>query len=88
MGQITTRTDADDFLRGANFLSASGGGEPVAEREDLHAEAQRGRLALRHVVERVEGERGAEEEDERPEDGLAVHGADASPVSAAAAGGA
>jgi DUF917 family protein len=42
MGQITTRTDADDFLRGANFLSASGGGDPVVEREHLHADVDAG----------------------------------------------
>jgi DUF917 family protein len=42
MGQITTRTDADDFLRGANFMSASGGGEPVVEREHLHADVDAG----------------------------------------------
>jgi DUF917 family protein len=32
LGQITTATDVDDFLRGANFMSASGGGDPVVER--------------------------------------------------------
>ncbi len=42
MGQIKTRTDADDFLRGANFLSASGGGDPVVEREQLHADVDAG----------------------------------------------
>jgi DUF917 family protein len=42
MGQITTRTDADDFLRGANFMSASGGGDPVVEREHLHADVDAG----------------------------------------------
>lgn len=43
MGQITTRMDADDFLRGANFMSASGGGDPVVEREHLHADVDAGR---------------------------------------------
>jgi uncharacterized protein len=43
MGQISTRTDVDDFLRGANFMSASGGGEPVIEREHLHADVDAGR---------------------------------------------
>ncbi|HEY3206872.1 MAG TPA: DUF917 domain-containing protein [Gaiellaceae bacterium] len=36
MGQIRSETDADDFLRGANFMSASGGGDPVVEREQLY----------------------------------------------------
>jgi uncharacterized protein len=43
MGQISTETDVDDFLRGANFLSASGGGDPVVEREHLHADVSVGR---------------------------------------------
>jgi DUF917 family protein len=42
MGQITTRTDADDFLRGANFMSASGGGDPAVERAHLHADVDAG----------------------------------------------
>jgi DUF917 family protein len=41
--QITTTTDIDDFLRGANFMSASGGGDPVVEREQLHADLAAGR---------------------------------------------
>jgi uncharacterized protein len=43
MSQITTETDAEDFLRGANFMSASGGGEPVIEREHLLADVRAGR---------------------------------------------
>ena len=36
-------TDVDDFLRGANFMSASGGGDPVVEREQLLADLEHGR---------------------------------------------
>src|SRR5689334_15871293 len=43
MGQITTETDVEDFLRGANFMSASGGGDPVVEREHLLADVRAGR---------------------------------------------
>lgn len=43
MSRIDTRTDADDFLRGANFMSASGGGDPVVERGHLHADVDAGR---------------------------------------------
>lgn len=35
MGQVQTAVDVEDFLRGANFMSASGGGDPVLEREQL-----------------------------------------------------
>lgn len=42
MGQILTKTDVDDFLRGANFMSASGGGDPVVERDHLYADVERG----------------------------------------------
>src|SRR5262245_22982918 len=42
VGQITTGTDADDFLRGANFMSASGGGDPVVERGQLHEDVRDG----------------------------------------------
>ncbi len=42
MGQIRTETDADDFCRGANFMSASGGGDPVVEREQLYADIRDG----------------------------------------------
>lgn len=42
MAQISTETDADDFLRGANFMSASGGGDPVVEREQLHEDVRDG----------------------------------------------
>jgi Uncharacterized conserved protein len=40
---IATTTDIDDFLRGANFMSASGGGDPVVEREQLVADLEAGR---------------------------------------------
>jgi uncharacterized protein len=42
MGQIRSETDADDFLRGANFMSASGGGDPVVERRQLHEDVRDG----------------------------------------------
>lgn len=42
MGQVNTATDVEDFLRGANFLSASGGGDPAVEREDLLADVEDG----------------------------------------------
>jgi DUF917 family protein len=41
--QITTATAIDDFLRGANFMSASGGGDPVVERAQLVADLEAGR---------------------------------------------
>lgn len=40
--QLHSGMDVEDFLRGANFLSASGGGDPVAERELLLDDLQRG----------------------------------------------
>jgi DUF917 family protein len=43
MGQVTTPTDVDDFLRGANFLSASGGGDPIVERAQLRTDLEAGR---------------------------------------------
>jgi uncharacterized protein len=43
MSQITTEVDVEDFLRGANFMSASGGGEPAIEREHLLADVRAGR---------------------------------------------
>ncbi len=43
MSQITTEVDVEDFLRGGNFMSASGGGEPVIERERLLADVKAGR---------------------------------------------
>jgi uncharacterized protein len=43
MGQITSPTDVEDFLRGANFMSASGGGDPVVERDQLLEDLDRGR---------------------------------------------
>lgn len=42
MSQIRTTTDVDDFLRGANFMSASGGGDPVVEREQLYEDVSDG----------------------------------------------
>lgn len=42
MGQVNTAVDVEDFLRGANFLSASGGGDPAVEREDLLADVDEG----------------------------------------------
>lgn len=42
MGQIQTIQDVDDFLRGANFMSASGGGDPVVEREHLRLDLEAG----------------------------------------------
>jgi hypothetical protein len=35
MNQLTTPQDVEDFLRGANFMSASGGGDPVNEQAQL-----------------------------------------------------
>lgn len=42
MGQIETKTDVDDFLRGANFMSASGGGDPVVEQAQLYEDVDDG----------------------------------------------
>ena len=42
MVQIQTKTDVDDFLRGANFMSASGGGDPAVEREQLYEDVADG----------------------------------------------
>jgi len=42
-------------------------------REDLQAQAHRGRLVIGRVVERAEHQRRAEEDDERPEQRGAVH---------------
>ena len=42
MGHVNTATHVEDFLRGANFLSASGGGDPAVEREDLLADVEDG----------------------------------------------
>ncbi len=42
MGQVRTEVDVDDFLRGANFMSASGGGDPAVEREHLHDDVRSG----------------------------------------------
>jgi uncharacterized protein len=41
-GEIRSIVDVDDFLRGANFMSASGGGDPVVEREQLYADVRDG----------------------------------------------
>ncbi len=40
MGHVNTAADVEDFLRGANFLSASGGGDPAVERADLLADVE------------------------------------------------
>jgi DUF917 family protein len=40
--QLDSAVDVDDFLRGTNFLSASGGGEPTAERGLLLDDLDRG----------------------------------------------
>ena len=45
MSKLTTAQEVEDFLRGANFLSASGGGDPVLERERLVSDIEQG-LAL------------------------------------------
>lgn len=42
MTRLMSVTDIDDFLRGANFLSASGGGEPAVQRELLIDDLERG----------------------------------------------
>jgi uncharacterized protein len=42
MGQVNTAADVEDFLRGANFLSASGGGDPAVEREELLRDVKAG----------------------------------------------
>lgn len=42
MGRLRTQTDVEDFLRGTNFLSASGGGEPVVQRRLLLDDLGRG----------------------------------------------
>jgi DUF917 family protein len=42
MPGIRTETDLDDFLRGTNFLSASGGGEPDVQRGLLLDDMNRG----------------------------------------------
>jgi DUF917 family protein len=43
MTRITTATEVEDFLRGVNFMSASGGGDPVVERGQLLADLEAGR---------------------------------------------
>jgi len=42
MGEIRTAVDAEDFLRGANFMSASGGGDPVKERAQILSDLEDG----------------------------------------------
>lgn len=42
MSGIRTETDLEDFLRGTNFLSASGGGEPTVQRQLLKDDLARG----------------------------------------------
>jgi uncharacterized protein len=43
MGQIRTDTDVADFLRGADFMSASGGGNPAVQHEQLLEDLAEGR---------------------------------------------
>ena len=43
MGQIKTDTDVADFLRGADFMSASGGGNPAVQHEQLLEDLRQGR---------------------------------------------
>ena len=43
MGQIATTVSIEDFLRGANFMSACGGGDPSVEFEQLSADLSAGR---------------------------------------------
>ncbi len=40
--QLSTPQDVEDFLRGANFMSASGGGDPIEERERLVKDLEEG----------------------------------------------
>jgi uncharacterized protein len=40
--KLEDRTAVEDFLRGANFMSASGGGDPAVERELLRDDLDRG----------------------------------------------
>ena len=40
---VTSPVDVDDFLRGANFMSASGGGDPGVERTQLLDDLRAGR---------------------------------------------
>jgi uncharacterized protein len=42
MTELKDRTDVDDFLRGANFLSCCGGGDPAVQRELLYDDLDRG----------------------------------------------
>ena len=43
MGQIKTEVDIADFLRGADFMSASGGGDPAVQHEQLREDLSQGR---------------------------------------------
>jgi len=42
VGELQNETDIEDFLRGTNFLSASGGGDPVIQRDLLLDNLERG----------------------------------------------
>ena len=42
MTDLTTREDVDDYLRGVDFLSACGGGDPVVQRALLYDDLDRG----------------------------------------------
>jgi DUF917 family protein len=43
MTRLTSVTQVDDYLRGMNFMSASGGGDPAVERGQLLADLEAGR---------------------------------------------
>jgi DUF917 family protein len=43
MDQIKTEADIADFLRGADFMSASGGGDPAVQHEQLRHDLREGR---------------------------------------------
>jgi uncharacterized protein len=43
MTRVTTATEIEDYLRGMNFMSASGGGDPEVERAQLLADLEAGR---------------------------------------------
>jgi uncharacterized protein len=42
MTDLTTHQDVDDYLRGVDFLSACGGGDPVVQRSLLYDDVDRG----------------------------------------------
>ena len=40
--RLTTRTEADDFIRGLTFMGTGGGGRPEAGRENLYRHIDKG----------------------------------------------